>query len=585
MNSTHIQLIARRTATLYAVIIVFGIIIVARLFQLQVLQHDYYADLAISEHEAKFVIPAARGSISARDGTVDVPLVLNEVLPTVYADPAGIYDTENEATADKLSSVLDVDKEQILEQLSRNESRYQVIKKQATLDQVNELKEMSINGVGFADESYRVYPQGNLSAQTLGFVNNEGSGQYGIEEYLNDQLAGEDGRFEAVTDVYGIPLSTSEQKVIASPEDGDDITLTIDVNIQRQVEEALEKGVKSSQGKSGSAIVMDPNTGAILAMANYPTFDPAAFGEQEEFSRFVNGVVSSAYETGSGMKVLTMASAINEGAVNKNTTFFDAGFVQVDDRRIENAGGGGGGQRTMTEVIQRSVNTGVVFALQQMGGGEINRDARDQLHSYFTDKYGFGAPTGIAQANEAGGLVFSPDDEEGNNVRYANMTFGQGMTVTMLQMAAAVSSIVNGGDYYQPYLVHSTTHSDGSVTESQPNVIRESIISEKTSKDLREMMQSVITGGGGLSAKREGYSIGGKTGTAQVLDPRTGEYSDDLEIGSFVGFGGSIGPQYVIMTRVDEPKIPGFAGTVAAAPIFADISNFMIDYYQIPPNQ
>ena len=584
MNSTHIQVIARRSATLYAIVFLVGLIVVIRLFQLQVLQHDYYSELALSEHEAKFTIPASRGTIYALDGDNEVPLVLNEVLPTVYVDPQGIEDERNDELATQLGEILSIPKDEVMERLEQNDSRYQVIKKQISLDQADQIRDRELNGVGLADESYRVYPQGMLAAQTLGFVNNEGSGQYGIEESINDRLAGVDGRYEAVTDVYGIPLTTAEDDVIEAPQDGADVTLTIDVNVQKFVEDALAKGVKESQGQSGGAIVMDPNTGRVLAMANFPTYDPNKFAEQKDFSVFTNDVVSAPYETGSGVKVLTMAAAINEGAVTKDTTYFDSGSVRIDDRLIENAGGGGG-QRTMADVIQKSVNTGVVFALQQIGGGEINKQARDVLYDYFTNKYGFGAATGITQANEAAGLLFSPDEEQGNNVRYANMTFGQGMTVTMLQMAAAVSSIVNGGDYYQPYLIDSYSNGGDTKTTTDPVLLREGVISAETSKDIRSMMKGVISGGGGLVAQRSGYSIGGKTGTAQVLDETTGLYDDDREIGSFVGFGGATTPEYVIMTRVDEPKIPGYAGTVAAAPIFAEISNFMIDYYQIPPNQ
>lgn len=584
MDSTHINLIARRTATLYGVVIILGLVVVGRLFYLQVIRHDYYKNQALSEHEAKFSIPASRGSIYARDGEERTPLVLNEVLPTVYVDPFGIEDENNDEIADELVGLLKVDRAALIEKLERNESRYQVVAKKVDFDIAQELKDLELTGVGLTDESYRVYPQNSLASQSLGFVNGEDAGQYGIEEFLNQELSGINGRFDAVTDVYGIPLSTSERNVIESPKDGQDVTLTIDVNIQKFVEDALKSGVKSSKGLSGSAIVMDPNSGAVLAMANYPTYDPAKFTSQKDFSVFVNDVVSSPYETGSGMKVLTMAAALNEGVVQRESTFYDAGYVQVDDRRIDNAGSGGGLERTMLNVIQKSVNTGVVYVLQQLGGGEINKKARETLYDYFYNQYGFGQPTGIAQSNEAGGIIFGPSDEQGNNVRYANMTFGQGLTVTMLQMASAVSAIVNGGDYYQPYLVHSTTNDGGEEVVSEPQSIRNSIISTEASKDIRVMMKAVVSGGGGIVAQHPGYSIGGKTGTAQVLDSTTGEYSDTLEIGSFVGFGGATVPEYVIMTRVDQPKIPGYAGTVAAAPIFAEISNFMIEYYQIAPN-
>lgn len=581
MEKSEFNNIYRRSTSLYTMIALIGLLLIGRLFQLQVLKHDYYSDLALSEHEAKFAIPASRGSIYAFDGDSSVPLVLNEVLPTVYVDPQGIDDEDNQDLANTLSSILNIDKAEVIELLENNESRYQVVATKISFDQAKQIEDLNLNGVGLSDRSYRVYPQSDLAAQIIGFVNNEGDGQYGVEEYLNDGLSGVDGRFEAVTDVYGIPLTTAKDNVIVNPKDGDDITLTIDVNVQRYVEEALKKGVKSAEADSGSAIVIDPNSGAILAMANYPSYSPANFTDVSDFSVFINNTVSSPYETGSGMKVLTMATAINEGAVSKNTSYFDQGYVIIDDRRIENALGGSG-QRTMSEVIQQSVNTGVVYALQQIGGGQINDRARSTLYDYFTNKFGFSKLTGISLAGEAAGLVYSPDDEQGNNVRYANMTFGQGMTVTMLQMVSAVSSVVNGGDYYQPYIISSRVSDDQQIN-NQPMILREGVVSEQTSLDIQEMMLGVIESGGGRVAQREGYRIGGKTGTSQVIDELTGEYSDFREIGSFTGFGGADKPEYVIMTRVDEPQIPGYAGTVAAAPIFADISNFMIDYLQIAP--
>ena len=328
---------------------------------------------------------------------------------------------------------------------------------------------------------------------------------------------------------------------------------------------------------------MDPNTGAVKAMANYPTYNPEDFDSVKDYNVFMNPAATQAYETGSGVKVFTMSAGVNEGKVTKDTTYYDGGSVQVDDRLIENASGGHG-TISMVTVIQQSINTGVVYVLNQLGGGSINEQARQTLHRYFTEKFGFGSPTGIEQANEAGGTIIGPNEADGNNVRYANMAFGQGMTVTMLQMAAALSSIVNGGDYYQPYLVDGTVDENQNFTKNDPNKVRSDIISDETSATVKQMMESVIQGGGGQKAKRDGYIIGGKTGTAQVIE-ENGLYSESREVGSFIGFGASSKSDYVIMTRVNEPTIGGYAGTVAAAPIFADISNFMIDYNQIPPNQ
>lgn len=583
MKDTETTTIIRRSSMLYVVVFLLSLIVVARLFYLQVIQHDYYAAAAIAEHQAKFSIPANRGQIYARDGQSTVPLVLNEVLPTVFVDPVGINDDDNADIARKLADILGMPYEDVISKLEKDQSRYEIIKHKISYAQAKAIKEAELGGVGLSDQSYRVYPQKKLAAQILGFVNNENQGQYGIEQYLNSQLSGTPGRLSAITDVFGIPLSNNEENVIEAPKNGEDVTLTIDVNAQQFVEEALEKGVKSSGGKSGSAVVVDPNTGAVVAMANYPSYDPAKYGEVEDFERFSNGVVSAPYETGSGVKVFTMATGLQEGVVTPQSTFYDAGYVQVDDRKIENAGLlASGVNRTMQEVIQNSVNTGVVHVLKQLGGGEINPQARQTLYSYFTDKFGLTRQTGIEQANEAGGAISEPGDTDGINVRYANMTFGQGMTVTMMQMVAGVSALVNGGDYYQPYLVHSTTEGD-KTTVHDPRLLRPDVISPEVSRDIVEMMRRVVAAGGGVIASRQGYMIGGKTGTAQVLDEKTGEYSDEREVGSFIGFGGSDKPKYVIMTKVEEPQIPGYAGTVAAAPIFAAISNWLIDYYQLPP--
>ena len=583
MDSQATVRIARRSSMLYAVVFLFGCVVIIRLFYLQVIRHDYYSQAALAEQESKFSIPAHRGQIFGLDGDIETPLVLNEVLPTVFVDPVGIDDESNAELAQELSEILSLEYSEVLERLEVDDSRYEVIQHRTSHEQAKQLKEADLDGVGLTDRSYRVYPQKQLAAQILGFVNGENAGQYGVEQYLDEQLNGESGRLKAITDVYGIPLSNNEDNVLQSPVDGIDVTLTIDINIQRHVEEALERGVAQSKSRSGSAIVIDPHTGAIKAMANYPSFDPANFGEVEDLSVFSNGVVSAPYETGSGVKVFTMAIGLDEGVVTPLSTYLDQGFVQVDDRRIENAGVlPSNVTRTMQEVIQNSVNTGVVHVLEQVGGGEINQQARETLHRYFANEFGLASPTGVEQANEAGGVLFGPNDGDGLNVRYANMTFGQGMTVTMLQMVAGVSSVINGGKYYQPHVVHSTNN-QGASHITEPRVLRTGVVSEQTSQEMINMMQRVVELGGGFSAKRSGYLVGGKTGTSQVIDEETGEYSETREIGSFIGFGGSDRPEYVIMTKVDEPQIPGYAGTVGAAPIFADISNWLIDYYQLPP--
>lgn len=573
-----------RIRTLYGVLFILGFIIAGRLFQLQIIQGQEYYSQAISEQQKKYEIPAERGRIYVRESNNQkVPVVLNQTLKTLYADPRYVKDPL--ATAQSIASVIGGKIPEYEEILSQKDRFYVVLAKKLSITQSEQIDKLDLSGIGLQDATYRSYPEGgNLAAQVLGFVNYDGVGQYGIEGYLNDEIAGQPGQLKAVTDVNGIPLTTSEDSILKDAIDGTDVVLTLDRTVQKFVEQALESGVKNAKGKSGSAIVMDPYSGAIIAMANYPSYDSSKFFEVEDGGLLVNSTITIPYEVGSVIKPFTMSAGLNENKVNPDSTYYDPGYVQVDDRRIENAGGSGGLTRTMTEVIQNSVNTGMVYVLNQLSGGKsINQTGRNTLYDYFYNRFGFGNITGIEQEGESAGIIYKPDDVQGNNVRYANMTFGQGISLTLTQLISAYASLVNGGTYYQPHLVHSRINRiTAEETINAPKVLRSNIISSETSKSIIKMMEQVVEHGGGYSAKRPGYIIGGKTGTAQKLNP-DGTYSDYLETGTFIGFGAGNTPQYIIVAKVDEPGIPGYAGTVAAAPIFADISNWLIDYYRIAP--
>lgn len=564
---------------------VLAVIFSGRLFYLQIVKGQDFSDLALAEQLKKYEIPAERGRIYLSDSTAErqrVPVVLNENRPTLYADPR--YVEDDVTTAQAVASVIGGDVLEYQNLLAQADRYYVVLAKKLTETQAAAVTKLELKGIGLQDSSHRTYPEGKLAAQVLGFVNDAGEGQYGLEEALDQDLNGEAGLLRAVTDIRGIPLTTSEDAVLKDPVDGDDVVLTIDRSIQSFVETALSRGVKNAEAKGGSAVVLDPNTGAVVAMANYPSFDPAKFGNVKDAGVFVNGVVTTPYEVGSVIKPFTMSTGLNENNVQPTDTYEDPGYAVVDGVRIDNAAGVGGGHRTMTDVIQKSVNSGVVHVLKQLSGGNaVNESGRQKLYNYFTDKWGFGQLTGIEQAAEARGTIFDPQHSEGNNVRYANMTFGQGMSLTMLQVLSAYASVVNGGTYYQPHLIHSRIERlTGEEVVTQPKILRSNVISGQASEQIRIMMEKVVAGGGGIRAYRAGYIVGGKTGTSQKLTS-DGTYSDHLETGTFLGFGAGEIPQYVVMIKVDEPGIPGYAGTVAAAPIFADISHFLIDYYRIPP--
>lgn len=574
-----------RTQLLAVAVIVVGALFMCRLFYLQVLQHAYYATKAQQEHTSKFMIPASRGLIYAQDGTVNqlVPLVLNEPSYTVYADPRyvdnvpKVVDTLRQIAGGNLVGNIE-------KALRRKDTEYVLLAQRLSNAQASLLKKAKLAGVGFQQLQQRVYPEGNLAAQLLGFVDADGHGQYGVEQSKNSLLAGKAGMLQAITDVNGIPLSVEQHNVQTPAKNGKNLALTIDRNIQTYAEQALKAGLDKVQAQHGSVLVMDPRTGAVLAMANMPTYDPSQYYNVTDYSVFSNEVVSDPYEAGSVVKALTMATGLNEGAVQQSSTYNNTGSVNIDGFTIHNAVSALG-TRSMTEIFKYSLNTGAVYVLQQLGGGAVNKQARSKLFDYFTNHFQFGKLTGIEQTPEVPGTIIAPDTVQGNNVRYANMSFGQGMDVTMIQAASAFCSIINGGLYYQPYLVAGTVDSAGDYTQqTQPHVVRTNTVRPEISAELRTMLRD---------ARKEsfpgvdpaGYVIGGKTGTSQIIDPATGEYSDKNAIGTYLGFGGNSkdGPQYVIMVRIMDAKVTGYAGSVAVEPVFADISNWLLHYLKIQP--
>ena len=580
----HVPQVYNRTRILIGLLVALGCIFVVRLFQLQVLQHDHYQQQAELEHTTKFTIPAARGLIYARDGTDKfAPLVLNELVFTVYADPSYVKDAGK--VADVMRRIAGGNITSGFEdRLKKKELRYTVLARQVSKTQADMIKKEDLDGVGLQQETRRVYPEAQLASQTLGFVNGEGEGQYGVEQALNADLAGKDGLLKAVTDVHGIPLSVGAESVQTAPQNGKNLVLTIDRNIQAKTEAFLKSGLERAKATKGSVLVMDPNNGHILAMANWPTYNPNDM-RNVDYEVLRNKVVSDPYEPGSVIKALTMGVGLNEGKIQPNTTYNNTTTIKVQDAVIRNVLTSPTGQVTMTQVLQFSFNTGVVQVLKWLGGGEdINQKGKETLYKYFTENYLFGKKTGVTLAGEVSGEIISPDDPQGGDVRYANMSFGQGMSASMLQVLAAFGASINGGTYYQPHIVDGYLGADLKTFTSAPSKItRTGVLSADASAKLRQMLHDARAGSAVAHGEKGGYYTGGKTGTAQVYDPKTGNYSDTETIGSYLGFGGQDKPQYVIMVRVDDARNGGFSGSAAAAPIFTELSNWMLDYLQIQP--
>lgn len=574
-----------RGRLLIAFMFFVGAIFIIRLFYIQIIQHDFYEAEAAKEHVAKFTIPASRGEIYARDGQDKiVPLVLNEPTYTLYADPQGVKDAGK--IADAVRRIAGGNTVESFEDGLKDASKqYVVLAKQLTKAQADLFKAEELAGVGLQEGQRRVYPEGQLAAQVLGFVNGEGKAQYGLEEGMNDRLSGVAGQLKALTDVNGIPISIGQDSVQTPAVNGENVVLSIDRNIQAYAEQALKAGLNKVKATRGSVVVMNPNNGQVMAMANVPTFSPVDFGKvaSGDYRLFENTTISDPYEPGSVMKALSMGVGLNEGAVTPETTYENTGTTKVADATIKNAGNELLGKLNMVQVLQYSYNTGMVFVLRQLGGGDINMAARQKLYQYYTDRYFFGRPTGISLAGEARGEVIPPDDPQGGPVRYANMTFGQGISVTMIQELSAFAAAVNGGVYYTPQIVSGTLADDKTVVPVASVVRKGDVLSPSASETLRNMLQQARSKSSIGRNDRQGYFIGGKTGTAQVYDPKIGTYSTTDTIGSYLGFGGQSKPEYVIMVRVDDAHIGDFAGSAAAAPIFADINNWLLDYLKIQP--
>lgn len=559
-------------------------VIVGRLFQVQVLQHDYYVAKANARQMKSFKISARRGELYVRDGDNKVaPIVMNERVWTIYLDPKYIGKTGRKETEQKLTEILGDEMELTWEKIwSDSERQYVEIAHNITYGKAKKIDEVKLRGVGKHEESRRVYPKGTMAAQLLGFINTESKGS-GVEYALNERLAGKDGLLKTVKDVSNIPLTIGNNNIDIPAEDGEDIVLTIDENIQRKAEEVLANAVQYSGGVvSASALVMNPNNGQIMAVANMPNYNPAEYNKVKDATLFKNNISDDLYEPASVCKPFTYATALDLGVLKPSDTYVNTGSTQVEDRKIKNATNTDTVMGTVTfrKALAYSLNTGSVEALRKIGGGKISKDARNKLYDYLYNKFGLGRKTGV-ELYEEQGKIYSPDEMEGNAVRYANMTFGQGMSLTMIQTAAGFSSLVNGGKYYKPTLVAGTME-DGIFQEVEKVQPVRQTISEETSKTMRSMLESVREVNGGV-ADPQGYSIGVKTGTAETYDT-SGLYTSDATVAGAVGFGGRKGkkPEYVVLVRLRGSRL--LWGSEDAVPVFTEISNYMLRYLRISPS-
>lgn len=575
----------KRTDLIRVLLALCFILIVARMYDLQIISHQKYVDLAMSQQTMQNTIFAKRGEIYMMDGDNTTPVVMNEKVYTISVDPfllrseGGKELKEDEAKIDQLVQGYAVN---TWDKVFANEaSRYAVIAKNVPYERAKQIKEAKITGVYAQGSTKRVYPEGDLAAQVLGFVNADGKGQYGIEGSLNKELTGVNGILKTVKDVNNIPLTIGKNNVRVPAQDGKNVVLSIDRNIQKKTEDAIKATIEKFHVTNASAVVMNPRNGQILAMAGTPTYNPAEYAKVTDARAFQTDVTMSAFNPASVCKTFALAAAVDSGVMTPETTYNNTDLVTIDGWPIQNAIKGHTGNISMQEVLTYSLNTGSIQALRLLGGSEteITYQGKEKLYDYYYNRFGLGKYTGIELA-ESKGTVIPPTDIDGTNARYANMTFGQSLDLTMIQVATAFSAVVNGGDYYTPTLVAGEIKNGEFVRD----VLKErdhQAIESSTSETMRKMLHTARLVFPNVKYYDEGVYVGGKTGTAQVV--KNGKYTFDETIATYIGYGARSEtdyPEYVIMTKVWEDN-RRLDGGMNAKPIFDEISQFMVNYLKM----
>ena len=575
----------KRTDLIRVLLALCFILIVARMYDLQIISHQKYVDLAMSQQTMQNTIFAKRGEIYMMDGDNTTPVVMNEKVYTISVDPfllrskGGQELKEDEAKIDQLVQGYAVN---TWDKVFANEaSRYAVIAKNVPYERAKQIKDAKITGVYAQGSTKRVYPEGDLAAQVLGFVNADGKGQYGIEGSLNKELTGVNGILKTVKDVNNIPLTIGKNNVRVPAQDGKNVVLSIDRNIQKKTEDAIKATIEKFHVTNASAVVMNPRNGQILAMAGTPTYNPAEYAKVTDARAFQTDVTMSAFNPASVCKTFALAAAVDSGVMTPETTYNNTDLVTIDGWPIQNAIKGHTGNISMQEVLTYSLNTGSIQALRLLGGSEteITYQGKEKLYDYYYNRFGLGKYTGIELA-ESKGTVIPPTDIDGTNARYANMTFGQSLDLTMIQVATAFSAVVNGGDYYTPTLVAGEIKNGEFVRDTLKERDHQAIESS-TSETMRKMLHTARLVFPNVKYYDEGVYVGGKTGTAQVV--KNGKYTFDETIATYIGYGARSEtdyPEYVIMTKVWEDN-RRLDGGMNAKPIFDEISQFMVNYLKM----
>ena len=557
----HYTIQKRIKFVLYLIILIF-IIIIFRIFYIQVFSKNKLDDLANNLWSRNLPILADRGNITDRNGVI---LAGNITTTSLIVVPVQIKNKEE--VAENLAKILETDYLNIYSHLTKHTSieRIHPEGRRLSYEKAETINKLNYDGVYLLKESKRYYPYDNVLSHVLGYVGIDNQGLSGIELEYDNYLKGSDGKIKYYSDGKGLRLNLSE--VYDEPVAGNNIALTIDINIQNAAERELDNVMTKYNPENALVLVMDPNTAEIIAMASRPNFNPNNYQDYDLETINRNLPIWMSYEPGSTFKIITLASAINENKVNLfEDKFYDSGSITVENARIKCWKSGGHGAESFLNVVENSCNPGFVVLGQRLG--------TDLLYSYL-EKFGFGTKTGIDLNGESKGIMFKKENM--GPVETATTAFGQGISVTPIQQVRGVSAAINGGKLYTPYIVKSISESQTNemIVLNQPK-FNGNVITEETSSLVRYALESVVANGTGKNAYIENYRVGGKTGTAQKV--KDGRYMVGDYILSFIGFLPADKPDYVVYVAINNPKgVTQYGGTVSA-PVAKNIMLSIIDY-------
>lgn len=557
----------------YFFIFLFAIVIAARLFFVQIVKGDYYENEASKQYNAFSYEDFDRGSIFFTEksgGRISAAIVKKGYKAEINTK----FLVNSEEAYKKLSEIIPLDKDFFMARATKKDDPSEILARRLDETAALKIKSLKMPGLNAYPESWRYYPFDNLASHVLGFVGYKDDklvGRYGLELYYEPMLK---------RDSSGSKLNSFAElffdlkKMIAGEITGGDIVLTIEPNVQSMLEKNLEKTKEKYKAQTVGGMIINPKTGEIIAMSAKPDFNPNQYAKTKDFSIFMNPLTESVIEMGSIMKPLTLAASMDTGSITASTTYVDKGFLVFGPSRIENYDGKARGTADMQKVLNESLNTGAVFAMQRMG--------KDKFRDYMLG-YGFGEKTGVELPQEGKNNI---SNIIGNNrdVEYATASFGQGIAVTPIAMASALSSLANGGSLMKPYIVKEESVKGLKNRVSAPQEIRR-VLKKETAEDMTRMLVNVVDNAlaGGVH-KMEHYSIAAKTGTAQLVEKGKKTYSEGEFIHTFFGYAPAFDAKFLTFLFIIKPQGAKYASNTLTEP-FMDITKFLLNYYEIPPDR